>query len=208
MPEKSVSTPGPELRSMREELHDYKRNRILDVASQLFYTLGYTKTSIDAIAEQLHVTKPFVYYHFASKADILGGVCGRTTALSAELAEAAASTTGSASIRLHDLVRDVTLRVTEGRIYLAVYFREEMHLPELAKTRLTGYRRRFDKALRRLLQQGVDSGEFHLRNVSVAEQAISGMTTWVFNWYRPDRKFNAQEIAEEMARLTLCMVEA
>lgn len=206
MPEPTNEVVTAEIKSMRDELHDYKRNRILDVASQLFYDAGYSKTSIDAIAEQLHVTKPFIYYHFDSKADILAGVCGRTTAFVAELAEDAASAEGSPRQRLQGLVRNMTLRVIEGRIYLAVYFREEKHLPDQAQAELAGYRRRFDQAMRKLLQQGVEAEEFKLGNVAVAEQAITGMTTWLFNWYRPDRHLSAEDIADEMAQLTLSMV--
>lgn len=206
MPELTNEPGNQEAKSMRDELHDYKRNRILDVASQLFYESGYSKTSIDAIAEQLQVTKPFIYYHFNSKADILAGVCGRTTAFVAELAEAAARAKGRPKQRLQELVHDMTLRVIEGRIYLAVYFREEKHLPEKAQAELAGYRRRFDRAMRELLQQGVDAKEFRLGNIAVAEQAITGMTTWLFNWYRPDRRLSAEDIANDMAQLTLSMV--
>lgn len=208
MPDLTNEVGAADVKSMRDELHDYKRNRVLDVASQLFYEAGYGKTSIDAIAEQLHVTKPFIYYHFDSKAAILAGVCGRTTAFVAELAEKAASSKGAPRQRLRELVRNMTLRVIEGRIYLAVYFREEKHLPEEARTELAGYRRRFDQAMRKLLQQGVDAKEFKLGNVAVAEQAITGMTTWLFNWYRPDRSLSAEDIADEMAQLTLTMVGA
>lgn len=196
----------PQVKSMRNELHDYKRNRILDVASQLFYDAGYSKTSIDAITEQLHVTKPFIYYHFDSKADILAGVCGRTTAFVAELAETAARSEGQPKQRLRELVHNMTLRVIEGRIYLAVYFREEKHLPEKARSELASYRRRFDRAMRALLQQGVEAKEFKLSNIAVAEQAITGMTTWLFNWYRPERPLSAEDIAKDMAQLTLSMV--
>ncbi|WP_218511663.1 TetR/AcrR family transcriptional regulator [Variovorax sp. dw_308] len=206
MPDQTNEAAAPDVKSMRDQLHDFKRNRVLDVASQLFYEAGYSKTSIDAIADQLHVTKPFIYYHFDSKADILAGVCGRTTAFVAELAEEAANSKGSPRQRLGDLVRNMTLRIIEGRVYLAVYFREEKHLPEEAQIALAGYRRRFDQAMRALLQQGVDAKEFKLGHIAVAEQAITGMTTWVFNWYRPDRRLSAEDIAENMAQLTLSMV--
>jgi AcrR family transcriptional regulator len=54
---------GPEPRSTRE--------RILDVALDLFIEKGFDKTSLREIAEQLGVTKAALYYHFASKEDIL-----------------------------------------------------------------------------------------------------------------------------------------
>jgi len=47
------------------------RDRILDVALDLFIEKGYDKTSLREIAEQLGLTKAALYYHFASKGDIL-----------------------------------------------------------------------------------------------------------------------------------------
>src|SRR5579871_4362760 len=47
------------------------RERILDVALDLFNEQGYDKTSLREIAEQLGVTKAALYYHFERKEDIL-----------------------------------------------------------------------------------------------------------------------------------------
>jgi AcrR family transcriptional regulator len=47
------------------------RERILDVALDLFTEKGFDGTSLREIAEQLGVTKAALYYHFASKDDIL-----------------------------------------------------------------------------------------------------------------------------------------
>lgn len=46
-------------------------DRILDVAMDLFTDQGFDGTSMREIAERLHITKPSIYYHFASKEDIL-----------------------------------------------------------------------------------------------------------------------------------------
>ncbi|MGW0782386.1 TetR/AcrR family transcriptional regulator [Streptomyces sp. NPDC002913] len=47
------------------------RQRIQDVALELFAEQGYEKTSLREIAEQLQVTKAALYYHFKTKEDIL-----------------------------------------------------------------------------------------------------------------------------------------
>jgi len=47
------------------------RERILDVALELFIEQGYDKTSLREIAERLGVTKAALYYHFERKEDIL-----------------------------------------------------------------------------------------------------------------------------------------
>ncbi len=47
------------------------RERILNVSLELFTDQGYDKTSLRQIAERLGFTKAAIYYHFASKGDIL-----------------------------------------------------------------------------------------------------------------------------------------
>ena len=47
------------------------RERILDVALDLFIEQGFDGTSLREIAENLGVTKAALYYHFTSKDDIL-----------------------------------------------------------------------------------------------------------------------------------------
>ena len=47
------------------------RERILDVALDLFTDQGFDATSMREIAERLGISKPAIYYHFASKDEIL-----------------------------------------------------------------------------------------------------------------------------------------
>src|ERR1700722_9406617 len=47
------------------------RERILDIALELFNEQGYDKTSLREIAERLGHTKAALYYHFERKEDIL-----------------------------------------------------------------------------------------------------------------------------------------
>ncbi len=61
--EGQVETEQPEGASTRE--------RILDVALELFTKQGFDGTSLREIAEKLGVTKAALYYYFASKDDIL-----------------------------------------------------------------------------------------------------------------------------------------
>jgi AcrR family transcriptional regulator len=48
------------------------RERIQEVALELFLEQGYDRTSLREIAERLEVTKAALYYHFKTKEDIIG----------------------------------------------------------------------------------------------------------------------------------------
>ena len=66
--EKSTALPegGPPVQAERDT-----RQRILDVALDLFIEQGFDGASLRQIAEQLGVTKAALYYYFQSKDDIL-----------------------------------------------------------------------------------------------------------------------------------------
>jgi AcrR family transcriptional regulator len=63
------------------------RERILDIALELFVDRGYDKTSLRDIAERLGTTKAALYYHFERKQDILLELHLRLHALGREALE-------------------------------------------------------------------------------------------------------------------------
>jgi AcrR family transcriptional regulator len=75
------------------------RQRILDVALDLFTEQGYDGTSLRQIAERLSITKAAIYYYFESKEDILMAL----------------------HLRLHDFGRDALLLIGEEPVTLALW---------------------------------------------------------------------------------------
>ena len=73
MPRRSAATAGrpPLAGAGRPPDEGDTRERILDVALDLFIEQGYDKTSLRQIAEPLGFTQAAIYYHFAAKQDIL-----------------------------------------------------------------------------------------------------------------------------------------
>ena len=63
------------------------RERILDIALELFVEQGYDKTSLRDISERLGTTKAALYYHFKRKQDILLELHLRLHALGREALE-------------------------------------------------------------------------------------------------------------------------
>jgi len=50
---------------------DQTRKKIVDAATRLFYGEGIRAVSLDAVAEKASLTKKTIYYHFASKDDLV-----------------------------------------------------------------------------------------------------------------------------------------
>jgi TetR/AcrR family transcriptional regulator, cholesterol catabolism regulator len=195
-------------RAMREEILAYKRERIVEEAVKLFYERGFTGTTLDDIAAELGVTKPFIYTHFRSKTDLLAALCTPTIELSLDAVTRAAKGPGSPTERLHRAIVDFTQVVLSRQANIAIYFREEKNLSPEALAEINTLRKKFDRVLSKLLADGVAAGEFDLKDVSLAALAIGGMISWAYTWHRPEGRLPLEDMCERMASLALQMVGA
>jgi AcrR family transcriptional regulator len=193
-------------RAMREEILAYKRERILEEAVKLFYERGFTGTTLDDIAAELGVTKPFIYTHFRSKTDLLAALCKPTIEMSLEAVSSAAKSPGSPTTRLHRAIVDFTQVVLLRQANIAIYFREEKHLAPDALAAINALRKRFDRVLSNLLVEGVAAGEFDISDVNLTALAIGGMISWAYTWHRPEGRLAVEDICQRMADLALQMV--
>ena len=190
---------------MREEIQAYKRERILEEAMKLIYRHGFTGTTLDDIAAELGVTKPFIYTHFRSKVDLLAALCTPTIELSLEAVSRAAKSSGTPTERLHRAILDFTRVVLSRQANIAIYFREEKHLSPEALAEINALRKKFDRVLSKLLAEGMAAGEFDVKDVNLAALAIGGMISWAYTWHRPGGRLDIDELCERMAELTLQM---
>ena len=86
---------------------DDTRDRIMDVADRLFRQLGFAKTTVADIAEELDMSPANVYRFFASKNAIVEAICRRCLAELDERAWEIARSRGSAPARLERLILEI-----------------------------------------------------------------------------------------------------
>jgi AcrR family transcriptional regulator len=194
-------------KSLWDEVAFLKRDRILNEAAKLFGERGYHGTTIDDIADRFGATKPFVYYHFKSKLDLLIELCERGTTEALNAAERAISASGTPRKRLDQFVRDFTAVVLENQQYVKIYFREEINLPKAHSDRINRMRKEIDWKLTKLLEEGVKSGEFSIDDPRMCCLVIGGMISYAFAWYRREGRLRNSEICNQMSRLVLNMVD-
>jgi len=193
---------------MREEILAYKRERIIEEAVKLFYARGFTGTTLDDVAAELGVTKPFIYTHFRSKVELLAALCTPTIEMSLAAVENAAKGPGTPMERLHRAVVDFTHVVLSRQANIAIFFREEKNLAPEALAEINMLRRKFDRVLSQLLAEGNAAGAFQIADVNLASLAIGGMISWAYTWHRPSGRLKLEELCNRMADLALQMVGA
>ena len=179
---------------LKNEVSDFKRRRIREEACGLFYEMGYERTTLDAIAKRLKVTKPFLYKHYDNKGELLYEICRTGIALSLDAVSAACAQPRSATERLQGLAESVLGVIFEYQKFIVVYTREEKNLrPEEARE-IREQRKLFDHQLAELLREGDQTGEFKISDPLLTANTIGGVVTWIALWYSPDGKRSKLEI--------------
>jgi AcrR family transcriptional regulator len=110
------------------------RERILDVAQELFISQGYDKTSLRDIANRLAITKAALYYYFERKEDILVELHLRLHAIGTSLLEeleAAPDQASRVSI-LPGLADQMIDFMVENRDLMLLHFRNRSAFEALA----------------------------------------------------------------------------
>jgi AcrR family transcriptional regulator len=192
--------------ALREDLFRMKRDRILSEAATLFYEQGYLPTTVSAIAKRLGVTKPFVYYHFHSKIDLLVEICERGTRDALIAIEDAVAMNVRPLEKYEHFVRAFTNIVIRNHRFVAVYFREELNLPAESTQRINAMRKAINRRLVDLLTSGIKAGEFRVEDPGMTALMITGMSSYAFAWYRGRGRLDPGTMTEEIVRMALKLV--
>jgi AcrR family transcriptional regulator len=195
-------------RTMREVIADFKRTSILKEAARQFYEKGYDGTRIDEIASALGVTKPFIYYHFRNKTELLDEICVQATAISGETLKAAIAAHEAPLDQIRAAVRQLALEVIANQAGIAICFREEKYISPEARQRLEANRRHYDELLNQLLARARKEKAISVSDVQVATHVLTGAITWIFVWYREGGRLEPADFAERIVELAMSMLSA
>jgi len=187
---------------------EIKTQAILETATELFVKRGYHGTSMDTVSKALGVTKPFLYYYYKDKADILAAICRKGADLTYDLVVETETLPGTPTDRLAFFARSMAGIVMQHGRYLAVYRSEISNLRDEDRRQIRRLRGTIDLKVEALIQSGIDSGEFDVDDVAIAATSITGMLSHIFRWYRPDGPASADKVASVSEALVLRMVGA
>ena len=186
---------------LKEEISDFKRRRIREEACHLFYEHGYEGATIDAIAQRLDVTKPFIYSYYKNKSELLFDICRTGISLSLDAMDQADQGQLTPAERLRLLVDRVMRIILDYQEYIVVYVREEKNLDAGLARLIREQRNLFDHRLAELLKAGHEAGEFVIRDPVLTATTIGGMMTWVAFWYSPSGKRSEVEIVSHLVAM-------
>lgn len=194
--------------SMKAEIAALKRQKILEAAAKLFAERGYYNTTLDDVAAQLGVTKPFIYGVFKNKSELLAASFLRVVDLCLEAAEAGARVEGRPSDRLRALVERIVHIAADNLAFNAILLREEKSLDPPVLLEVRKREDKFHAALRRILEDGVAAGEFAVPDIRITALAIGGMIGWLYGGRNNIAPSETSVAAAAVSTIVLQMVGA
>lgn len=184
----------------REKVRTDKREAVLRMAAQVFNEKGYQASTLDEVAERLHVTKPTLYYYVKNKDEILYE-CVRIglTMLQDAITEAGASG-GSALDKLVAAMHKYTEIVTMDFGMCLIRVGEDP-LPPESQRKLRRMKAAIDKEFRELIRLGIEEGSIAPCDPKIAAFTLAGALSWIGRWYRPDGALSPDDIARQCIAL-------
>jgi AcrR family transcriptional regulator len=190
---------------VRLAVQNLKRERIVAAAVTQFEEHGFTQASLDAVAEQMGVTKPFIYTQFRSKSELLGEICSRAMRIALQAIDEALARYNTPREQLEQFARLMMLGIVRSGKHLAIYMREEKNLSPEDFQLIRKLRGEVDKKLVDVLKRGVEEGVFEIADPRLAALAIGGIATWVGVRLGQSTRYSSEQVAEGIVPLILSM---
>lgn len=185
----------------------------MKVALQMFLQNGYTGTSMKAVAQELGVSAPALYWYFPSKDDLYVSVF--EAAMNDFLAHVRKSITEEEPVlKLGQIVRaHVTWQLEQlgaARAFdLTMTYKGEAH--ELSSDRLAPVfemQRKYVREVGEVLQAGKDRGVMVVDDVTTTTFAIITLCDYVFTWFDPKGEMSIAAVANRYEGIVRHMVGA
>jgi AcrR family transcriptional regulator len=186
---------GPERLRRRSEA---RRLDILRAAARVFRRRGFAAAGMREIADEADLSPGNLYYYFSGKDEILY-FCQDRTLEQLHAAAAAARASGALLPAQLRAVMQAHLRCMLDELEGATAHLEPEALPEGLRRQIVAKRDAYERAIRALVAEGVERGEFAPCDPALVTRAILGAMNWTARWYRPDGPQPVGEVAAALA---------
>lgn len=196
-----VAVPSPRRRS-RSALKDDRRHVILRAAAKAFKKKGFPGTTMSDISRELDMVQGNLYHYFTDKEDILFQCHDYSLNLVLSLLD---------ELNGSDLPADEKLRrVIEFHVGVMI---DELQASAMALDfhalsgarlhRIITKRDKYERGLRRIIEDGIRTGAFKPLDVKHVTFSILGAINWIARWFSPGGESSAPEIAGTFSEIFL-----
>ncbi|WNV76624.1 TetR family transcriptional regulator [Geodermatophilus sp. DSM 44513] len=185
------------------------RARCLAAALDLMASDGFNGTSMRDIARAAETSLSNLYNHFSSKSDVLVALLRDANDELLRRIRAELDTAGpGATERMAAGVRAYVTFSGECQTAAVLALSEFRYLRGEGRLAVVEARDTTESIFRRVIVDGVRTGEFRTPHPDGATRAIVSVCAAVPTWYRPDGPLSLAELADVHVRYVLAMLEA
>ena len=172
--------------------------QILKSAAAAFRRLGYHGATVEEIAAALHMKKGNLYYYFRNKEEILFACHQYSLDRLHELLDEVEHSGVSPEDKLRRLIVAFVHTILDELHGTALFLDLEALAPAHLKAVIVR-RDRFDRGIRKVLEEGIGAGVFAKGDAKLLAFAILGAVNWIPRWFDPRGPASSQEIADRFA---------
>jgi len=163
-------------KTIKTNLESESRRQILDAALELFAKKGYAATTVREILNAAGITAPSLYYHFGNKEGLYLELMQTHCTLIDSALTLHTHKSESAKHRLKDLVDKIFQHVIADkdffRLMFAIYYGPSQGAPYCD---FISYHVKFHAAIKKIIEEGIASGEFQPGNAGHMTRMIRGV---------------------------------
>lgn len=139
-----------------------RRQQILDAAEVVFADKGFNKARMDDIVDQAGLSKGALYWYYKSKDALIIALIDRVFGGEVRQAEALVEAEGASADRLQTFVQGAFQEIKrfEHLMRLGYEFLALAARSKVVRSKIQEYYRRYSAIIARIVQQGIDKGEF------------------------------------------------
>jgi TetR/AcrR family transcriptional regulator len=175
-----------------------RRVEILKSAAAAFRRRGYHGASMGEIARALRMTKGSLYYYFKNKEEILFFCHDYSLDILLDVLERVEAAGGTPPQKLRSLIESFVHHILDDLRGTALTLDFQALSAPLLR-RVIAKRDRFDRGIRRLLQEGLDAGAFAPGDPKLLTFAILGAVNWIPRWFDPRGPATSEQIGRVFA---------
>jgi AcrR family transcriptional regulator len=199
-------------RAMAREAGDseYRRRRaeLVEAAASVFKRKGFRAANLNDIAGEVGMDRASLYYYASGKDELFREVVLVAVRENVAMAERVRDGAGGADAKIGDFIGRLMLSYERHYPYLFVYVQENMaHIDREGAwgQDMIVLGKRFDSAVRDIVQQGLDEGSLRAGegDARLIANAIIGMCNWSHRWFHPTGRNDAKAIGGIFSELVL-----
>jgi AcrR family transcriptional regulator len=180
------------------------QQQIFEQATRLFAQRGYAGTSLQDVADAVGLTRPALYHYFSNKDELLARLVSEVTAEAATgIGELARRSDLSADRKVREIVQNIVRSNGLHAERFQLLIRSEADLPEEVRAIYEMNRKSVLRSLTQVIEDGLGTGVFRPQSPRLAALGVLGVANWVAWWYRPDSRFNLDQVSEELAEFAV-----